>query len=76
MRPLSPQPAPVADCGGGDRPVEATDFPSMVQAADEAWARYLLRNSSKLVDLFQGMLQSTIVCDTCGKESITFDPYM
>ena len=45
--------------------------------AKEAWDVYLLRNQSIIVDYFMGQLKSRVVCpvDTCGRVSITFDPF-
>lgn len=39
------------------------------------WNQYKSRNDSVIVDLFTGLYQSTLVCPTCSKTSITFDPY-
>ena len=44
--------------------------------AREAWDRHLQRNRSIIVDLCQGQFKSKVVCPQCGKESITFDPYL
>lgn len=43
--------------------------------AKEAWKRHLLRNDSIFVDHIQGQFKSTVVCPTCNKVSITFDPF-
>jgi len=58
--------------------VEAKDAAGRpdVTVAAEAWRTHLLRNDSKIVDLFQGQFKSTLVCPDCHKVSITFDPYM
>jgi ubiquitin carboxyl-terminal hydrolase 4/11/15 len=40
----------------------------------ECWDGYKRRNDSVIVDLFQGQLQSTLVCPECTQESITMDP--
>ncbi|KAJ1299573.1 hypothetical protein OPQ81_002539 [Rhizoctonia solani] len=45
-------------------------------AAKETWEGYKKRNDSIIVDLFQGMYKSTLVCPECNKVSITFDPFM
>ena len=55
--------------------VEGEGRPDKVVAA-EAWERHLLRNRSLIVDLFQFQLKSRLVCPECGRESITFDPFM
>ncbi|KAH7318841.1 hypothetical protein B0J17DRAFT_686237 [Rhizoctonia solani] len=44
--------------------------------AKETWEGYKKRNDSIIVDLFQGMYKSTLVCPECQKISITFDPFM
>jgi len=44
--------------------------------ADEAWKGHLSRNSSVVVDLFQGQLKSKVQCPDCDKVSVTFDPFM
>ena len=54
---------------------EVDDRPEAV-VADEAWTKHKSRNSSVIVDYFQGQLKSTLVCPKCGKISITFDPFM
>ncbi|XP_022252353.1 ubiquitin carboxyl-terminal hydrolase 15-like isoform X3 [Limulus polyphemus] len=42
--------------------------------AKEAWENYLKRNNSIIVDIFHGLLKSTLVCPVCSKVSVTFDP--
>ena len=37
------------------------------EIANEAWKKYLLRNKSIIVKLFQGQLKSTLVCPDCKK---------
>ncbi|KAF8597077.1 cysteine proteinase [Ceratobasidium sp. AG-I] len=54
---------------GGGLEVEA-------RLARETWGGYMKRNDSIIVDLFQGMYKSTLVCPECSKVSITFDPFM
>jgi hypothetical protein len=44
--------------------------------AREAWTRHLARNNSALVELFQGLFESTVTCPDCETVSITFDPFM
>ncbi|KNE69180.1 hypothetical protein AMAG_13575 [Allomyces macrogynus ATCC 38327] len=41
-----------------------------------AWDRYLVKNSSFLVELFQGQVRSQLRCLTCGKASVTYAPFM
>jgi hypothetical protein len=46
--------------------------------AATAWQRHLARNRSVVVDLFHGLLKSSVTClqPGCGKASVTFDPFM
>ncbi|KAL8150318.1 hypothetical protein V2J09_020126 [Rumex salicifolius] len=44
--------------------------------ADECWRIHKARNDSIIVDTCQGQYKSTLVCPTCNKVSITFDPFM
>eukprot|EP00731_Ephydatia_muelleri_P021787 Em0014g378a len=44
--------------------------------ADETWMKYLMRNKSFIVDLFQGQYRSTVTCPQCNTVSKTFDPFM
>ncbi|EIW72145.1 hypothetical protein TREMEDRAFT_36466 [Tremella mesenterica DSM 1558] len=48
----------------------------LAELGKECWEGYKQRNDSVIVDLFQGQLQSTLVCPECHKESITMDPFM
>ncbi|TPX44874.1 hypothetical protein SeMB42_g03364 [Synchytrium endobioticum] len=45
-------------------------------AAARNWDRYLARNKSVIVDLFQGQLKSQLGCETCGHRCTTFDSMM
>lgn len=47
--------------GGGDR--------ELAELGRECWEGYKKRNDSVIVDLFQGQLQSTLVCPECQKVS-------
>ncbi len=51
---------------GGNRPDD--------EIATEAWENHKKRNDSVILDLFQGLLKSTVVCPECPKISVTFDP--
>lgn len=44
--------------------------------ADLSWKNHRKRNDSIIVDLFHGQYKSTVVCPTCSKVSVTFDPFM
>jgi ubiquitin C-terminal hydrolase len=43
--------------------------------AAEAWASHIKRNDSVIVDNFQGQFKSTVICPTCARVSVTFDPF-
>merc|ERR1719284_1031760 len=44
------------------------------EVASEAWENYKKRNDSVILDIFHGLLKSTVVCPECPKVSVTFDP--
>ena len=44
------------------------------EVATEAWENYKKRNDSVILDIFHGLLKSTVVCPECPKVSVTFDP--
>lgn len=55
---------------------EDVDNPdAIVSLAEQCWSQHKQRNDSIIVDLFTGMYQSTLVCPTCSKMSVTFDPF-
>jgi len=44
--------------------------------AEESWHKYLQRNQSVIVRVFQGQLKSTLICPKCNLVSKIFDPFM
>jgi hypothetical protein len=46
------------------------------QLATTAWTNYRQRNDSHIVDHFQGLYKSTLVCPQCSYSSMKFDPFM
>lgn len=46
------------------------------ELAAEAWENYRARNDSVVVDNFQGLYKSSLMCPKCGRESVKFDPFM
>ena len=55
---------------------EMVDNPILLRGmADKCWDIYKARNDSVITDLFAGMYKSTVVCPTCDKVSIIFDPF-
>jgi len=55
---------------------DEVDKLTSIDAAREAWDRYLLRNRSVIVDLFQGQLMSERTCAVCSKRSLKFETFM
>lgn len=53
-----------------------TEGRSDKEVAEETWLKYMLRNQSVIVRLFQGQLKSTLNCPDCHTTSKTFDPFM
>jgi ubiquitin carboxyl-terminal hydrolase 4/11/15 len=51
------------------------DKEALHEFADKCWDIYKARNDSVITDLFAGMYKSTLVCPTCEKVSIIFDPF-
>jgi len=45
------------------------------KAASMAWKDYTNSNSSILVKIFGGQQRSSLQCFSCGKESVTFEPF-
>lgn len=45
------------------------------KAANMAWEDYSNSNKSIIVTLFAGQQRSSLKCDACGKESVTFEPF-
>ena len=45
-------------------------------ASQRWWDLHKKREDSIIVDLFNGQLKSEIICQVCGKSSITYDPFM
>ncbi len=43
--------------------------------AEESWQDHKKRNDSIIVDIFHGLLKSTLNCLDCGEISIKFDPF-
>lgn len=57
-------------------PEQENDGVQDVAAAGKAWQMHKVINDSIIVNLLQGQFKSTVACLTCGKASVTFDPFM
>ena len=47
-----------------------------MQSALRHWKFHLKREDSIIVNLFHGQFKNRVICDECGKTSITYDPFM
>jgi ubiquitin carboxyl-terminal hydrolase 8 len=47
-----------------------------IEAAKQAWNAHKKINNSIIIDLFHGLLKSTITCQTCGKQKVMFEPFI
>ena len=48
---------------------------SDLECAIRFWKVYLERNDSIITDIFSGLLKSELICNSCGYNNITFDPF-
>ena len=55
---------------------EQKDNESDSEASERFWTLHKKREDSIIVDLFHGQYQSKITCSTCGKSSITYEPFV
>ena len=46
------------------------------ETSGEAWAYFRSRDASAIVDMFGGMLESSLTCTSCGSVSRAFDPFL
>ena len=46
-----------------------------LECAIRFWKEHLERNNSIVTDLFSGLLKSEVICNDCGFDNITFDPF-
>ena len=55
---------------------EQKDNESDFYASNRFWDLYKKREDSIIVDLFHGQFKSKIICSTCSKSSITYEPFI
>ncbi|XP_063688900.1 ubiquitin carboxyl-terminal hydrolase 2-like isoform X3 [Bolinopsis microptera] len=46
-----------------------------LQLAEHRWNGYTSYDNSTIVDIFVGLLKSTLTCSVCDHKSVTFDPF-
>ncbi|KAK8857524.1 hypothetical protein M9Y10_015929 [Tritrichomonas musculus] len=56
-------------CGGHDRPISVT-------SQSDSWQVHISRNSSPIVDIFHGILYSSVTCPSCGHVEEVHDPFI
>jgi ubiquitin carboxyl-terminal hydrolase 4/11/15 len=54
---------------------KVNDVEAQKQLAKDCWELHKKRNESVVLDLFSGLYRSVLVCPSCQKVSITFDPF-
>uniref|UniRef100_H2ZJG5 ubiquitinyl hydrolase 1 n=1 Tax=Ciona savignyi TaxID=51511 RepID=H2ZJG5_CIOSA len=55
---------------------ETTNGHNTDTTADKLWDKYIDDNQSAIVDIFQGQLESTVICSKCEFKSVTYEPFM
>ncbi|XP_075222573.1 ubiquitin carboxyl-terminal hydrolase 8-like isoform X2 [Lycorma delicatula] len=45
------------------------------ETGEKAWGEFRKNNNSIVLNLFYGQQKSTVKCDSCGKQSVTFEPF-
>ena len=54
---------------------EKEDNETELECAKRFWKMHLERNNSIITDFFSGILKSEVICNNCGFDNITFDPF-
>ena len=54
---------------------EKEDEEDDLKCASRFWKLHLERNDSIITDLFSGLLKSEVICNSCGFDNVTFDPF-
>ncbi|KAF9921285.1 ubiquitin-specific protease doa4 [Linnemannia zychae] len=73
---LLPRPPPPGDDEGSEADEARMEALPEIEASEIAWQRYLRRDSSIIVNIFQGQYKSRLCCSKCGKTSTTFNAFM
>ena len=71
--------APAGDAGPpGNRSGDEDEDPpeAAVETPATAWLKHLRRNSSAIVDIFHGQLQSSVRCGVCAATSTAYDAFV
>ncbi|KAG0254701.1 ubiquitin-specific protease doa4 [Mortierella polycephala] len=71
-----PRPLPPGDDEGSDADDARMERLPDYEASEIAWQRYLRRDNSIVVSLFQGQFRNRLCCTKCGKTSTTYNAFM
>ncbi|KAK3839771.1 MAG: hypothetical protein J3R72DRAFT_370139 [Linnemannia gamsii] len=67
---------PGADDEGSEADEARMEALPEIEASEIAWQRYQRRDSSIIVNIFQGQYKSRLCCGKCGKTSTTYNAFM
>ncbi|KAF9586117.1 ubiquitin-specific protease doa4 [Lunasporangiospora selenospora] len=70
------QPPPPGDDEGSEADEARMETLPDYEASHIAWTRYLRRDDSIVVSLFQGQFKNRMCCTKCGKTSTTYNSFM
>ncbi|KAI7817153.1 hypothetical protein BC939DRAFT_16908 [Gamsiella multidivaricata] len=73
---LEPRPPPPGDDEGSEADEARMESLPEYEASEIAWQRYLRRDNSIVVNLFQGQFMNRLQCTKCGKTSTTYNAFM
>ncbi|KAF9349340.1 ubiquitin-specific protease doa4 [Mortierella sp. NVP85] len=75
LKTMSQPPPPGDDEGSEEDDARMERLPEL-EASEIAWQRYLRRDNSIIVSLFQGQFKNRLSCTKCGKTSTTYNAFM
>ncbi|KAI8604102.1 hypothetical protein EDD21DRAFT_301285 [Dissophora ornata] len=73
---LEPRLPPSGDGEGSEADEARMEALPEYEASEIAWQRYLRRDNSIVVNLFQGQFKNRLCCAKCGKTSTTYNAFM
>ncbi|KFH69872.1 hypothetical protein MVEG_04676 [Podila verticillata NRRL 6337] len=71
-----PRPPPPGENEGSEADEARMEKLPEYEASEIAWQRYLRRDNSIVVSLFQGQFKNRLCCSKCGKTSTTYNAFM
>ncbi|KAF9198608.1 ubiquitin-specific protease doa4 [Haplosporangium sp. Z 27] len=73
---MQPQLPPAGSDEGSEADEARMEAMPEYEASEIAWQRYLRRDNSIIVNLFQGQFKNRLCCTKCGKTSTTYNAFM